>query len=361
MRFFEIFVLKEENNNTNDRKFVEKIQEEFKFETIEESKLFYEFLRRMKKNTNSKLVKFLFSNPMYRAESYSKSWSVLFGEKSCPTNRHPVDSTPQLQELIDKYLKSKGFTALRSNSIFVTGNLKFAQAFQREEKEIHVIFPSKNFSFTWNPKISDFYIHMLRDIENLELDYEKMLSNEKEKVLKFFEKTLMKAIYYDLPEVFKVLKEIFEGKISFQFPKEIENEKNFSEYSKKLKSLNEKMIFYKILNYLKASNTNEKIEHMQKLLNFLSKKNFKVYRSFFEYFLFSQLYGSDEILYDIIPKYLKIKENSKIGHFMNSNLEDAIASGKEIMINCDVYYYIEYDFFHRYSKKIEKFLDEVSN
>jgi hypothetical protein len=187
-----------------------------------------------------------------------------------------------------------------------------------------------------------------------------MLSNEKEKVLKIFEKILMKVIYYDFRKIFEVLKEIFEGserELSFQFRKEIENEKNFFEYSDKLENSNEKTIFYKVLNYSKASNTNEKIEHMLKLLNFLSKKNFEAYRSFFE----NILYSTDKTLHDIVPKYLKIKKNSTLDHFTNSNLEDAIASGREIMINCDVYYYIEYDFFHRHSKKIEKFLDEIPN
>lgn len=361
MRFFEIFLLKEEKDNAKTRKFVEKIQKELKFEKKKNAKLFYLFLQKMKKNVSLELIKFFFENRLYRAESPSKSWSIFFGEKECPKNRPPVDNIPEFQTLIDEHLKSKGFTALRSNSIFVTGNLEFTKRFKKGERKIHVIFPSKNFSFTWNPKVRDFYFRLLNVSENLELNYKKMLSNEKENVLEFFEKALIKITGFHFREVFEVLKEIFEisgGRLLFQFRKEIENienKKNFSEYFDKIKDDDEKMIFHEILNYSKASTLNEKISVLVRLLNFIQRKNHLAYNHFLEEIIFE----NNENIRKNLLKYLKIKKNSMFDHFSDSNLENAIANGNEIMIHCDTYYYIEADFFFRNHEIIEKLLNEI--
>jgi len=358
MRLFEIFSFSRKDSNF--LQIVEKIQKELKFEKKKDAELFYLFLLKMKKNVSLELIKFFFENRLYRAESSSKNWSVLFGEKRCPKNRSPVDNIPEFQILIDEYLKSNGFTALRSNSIFVTGNFGFAKRFKKGERKIHVIFPSKNFSFTWNPKVRDFYFRLLNVSENLELDYEKMLSNEKEKVLKFFEKVLIKIIGFNFRRVFDILEEILEDNkegLSFQLRKEIENKKNFSEYFDKIKDDDEKMIFQEILNYSKASTLDEKISLFIRLLNFIEKKDNSAYNNFFEEIMSE----SDENIRKNLFKYLKIRENSMFDHFSDSNLENAITNGNEIMIHCDVYYYIEANFFSDNYKIIEELLNEIPN
>lgn len=67
-----------------------------------------------------------------------------------PVNRKPRDSSKLSQEMFDNYLLSKGFTALRSNSIFATSNYTRAWKFGN----VYLIFPKNGFSYTWT-KLSD--------------------------------------------------------------------------------------------------------------------------------------------------------------------------------------------------------------
>lgn len=84
-------------------------------------------------------------------------------------DRVPKSSPATFQRNIDKALKSAGFGALRSNSIYVTSNESDANAYaiskhiggvigDNDYRTLYMVFPKDGFSFTWSPKIDDLYV-----------------------------------------------------------------------------------------------------------------------------------------------------------------------------------------------------------
>lgn len=71
---------------------------------------------------------------------------------SSMVNRPPKDNQVEIQKRYDQNLKMAGFTALRSNSIFCTGDESNAGNYG----EVYAIFPINGFSFTWSALIDDF-------------------------------------------------------------------------------------------------------------------------------------------------------------------------------------------------------------
>jgi hypothetical protein len=67
--------------------------------------------------------------------------------------RKTKDTSSAIQTGVDKVLASKGFTALRHNSIFTSSRVEIASDYGIP----YIIFPKNGFSFTWSPKIQDFY------------------------------------------------------------------------------------------------------------------------------------------------------------------------------------------------------------
>jgi hypothetical protein len=65
--------------------------------------------------------------------------------------RQPQDTPNKVQTIIDSKLAAAGFKALRSNSIFCTGNKYNAKFFGSS----YVIFPFDGFAFTWSEEIFD--------------------------------------------------------------------------------------------------------------------------------------------------------------------------------------------------------------
>lgn len=85
--------------------------------------------------------------PLYRGVYTSKD--TFYGVPR--TNRSTKDSSPTFQIAFDGILKSKGFTALRSNSIFCTSNLEQASGYG----DVFLIFPVNGFTFTWSQTRDD--------------------------------------------------------------------------------------------------------------------------------------------------------------------------------------------------------------
>lgn len=73
--------------------------------------------------------------------------------RSTPTERIPKDTSNDIQQGFDNMLAERGFTALRKNSIFATGNYDQAMGYGG----VFFVVPVNGFKFTWSPKVSDFY------------------------------------------------------------------------------------------------------------------------------------------------------------------------------------------------------------
>lgn len=76
------------------------------------------------------------------------------------------DTKEDIQELFDKMLMQAGFKALRSNSIFTTGNRIHARGFG---DYVYLIFPKDGYNFTWSPSHEDWipnFIDIMGEDEN---------------------------------------------------------------------------------------------------------------------------------------------------------------------------------------------------
>jgi len=87
---------------------------------------------------------------LYRGISGEAS-DIFFGRS--PVNRTPVDTSPELHNLINKKLREFGFIACRDNSIFTSSHRMTADYYG----SMYVIFPLDGFDYTWSPKIRDFF------------------------------------------------------------------------------------------------------------------------------------------------------------------------------------------------------------
>lgn len=69
------------------------------------------------------------------------------------TDRKPRDSSMEFQVVIDNKLRTVGFKALRSNSIFCCGNQQYASKYGNN----YIIFPRNGFNYTWSESLCDYY------------------------------------------------------------------------------------------------------------------------------------------------------------------------------------------------------------
>jgi hypothetical protein len=115
----------------------------------------------------------------YRGRMDSDVPEIFVG--ASPRNRTPQSTSRLFQQLIDDALYDYlGYgAAVRSNSIFVTGNRSQASGYASSFAQIYVIFPKDSAEFTWsdhvNDLIADYEIHKwteYRSFEHLE-EFEK--------------------------------------------------------------------------------------------------------------------------------------------------------------------------------------------
>ncbi len=72
--------------------------------------------------------------------------------------RIPKDTPENIQKFVDQLLKKAGFTALRSNSLFCTGDINEAWGYGSYNAP-YIIFPFNGFQFTWSKIINDFTLY----------------------------------------------------------------------------------------------------------------------------------------------------------------------------------------------------------
>jgi hypothetical protein len=86
---------------------------------------------------------------LYRGISGDKPKSFVSSPRE---DRKPRDGIPFVQEIVDEWLKNHGFTALRSNSLFVTSDLGESRVYGKP----YMIFPVDGFTYTWFRGMKDF-------------------------------------------------------------------------------------------------------------------------------------------------------------------------------------------------------------
>lgn len=119
-------------------------------------------------------------------------------------DRESKDSSQRLQEIYDTALKSKGFKALRGNSIFTTTDEGFAQGYG----SLYYIFPKNGFSYTWSKHEKDLVLEIaeqvleIEKIERITLDVETWYEKKFKRVLEWPFEDPYEALY-DLEGFFK--------------------------------------------------------------------------------------------------------------------------------------------------------------
>lgn len=86
-------------------------------------------------------------------------------------NREARDSSDEGQRVVDLALKAKGFTALRSNSIFATSDWDRAENYGT----VYAIFPKNGFHYTWSVRHDDIIIDEHLDLDDDEDDVGDMI------------------------------------------------------------------------------------------------------------------------------------------------------------------------------------------
>ena len=84
----------------------------------------------------------------YRGSTSPSSDSYAFVSQS-RQDRRPKDSARDTTIYFDNVLSSAGFTALRSNSIFVTSRISFAEKYG----DVFMVFPFNGFTYTYTNRI----------------------------------------------------------------------------------------------------------------------------------------------------------------------------------------------------------------
>lgn len=85
-------------------------------------------------------------------------------ERQPREDRRNLHSNSKLSQAYDDYLGSKGFTALRSNSIFCTNSMIQADSYGT----VYVIFPKNGFTYTWS-KRADIVFNPVQVERNLDI------------------------------------------------------------------------------------------------------------------------------------------------------------------------------------------------
>ena len=86
-------------------------------------------------------------NMIYRGVSSKKPYFM----QSVRSDRIPKDSSMEVHDAFQGAIRSAGKKANRANSIFVTGNYRYAAT----HGEIYAVFPMGNFYYTWHPDHHD--------------------------------------------------------------------------------------------------------------------------------------------------------------------------------------------------------------
>lgn len=87
------------------------------------------------------------NNPLYRGIHDDENIII----KDIRTDREPTDMSKYFHHLYDDTLKRAGFTASRSNSMFVTGKKSIAEQYGY----LMIVFPIGHFEYTWSRSYSD--------------------------------------------------------------------------------------------------------------------------------------------------------------------------------------------------------------
>lgn len=310
-----------------------KIREIYSYENDDYSDdIWKKFSNEFVNRTDKEVVNFLFENPLYRADTPSSEWKIDFGIKEIKKDRKPKDTPQIIHNIVNNFLKKKGFEARRDNSIFCTGDIRLAKDFVTSEsnRKIFVIFPEKDFYFTWNPYIKDFYLEDIFEREDLKFD-----------IFQVDFTNLYDEYFFLYRELFYLITEKLANREENDFVKEFED------------FLNSDMVFSKHSRY----KVNRISDFLKNLVKRASEENrVKDYNEIQRIILNDLKHAPIEDQ----EKILVENPNSKIlNAYTDKNFEEAILSGNEIMITNKNYFYFENKYFKDHKLDIKTEIEKI--
>lgn len=100
---------------------------------------------------------------LYRGLNHPDQLTAFQGRSR--NNRQSMAFPNEVQEKVDNQLIANGFTAIRANSIFCSGDLQQAKIYsQKKGNNLYIIFPIDGFKFTWATKVADLLRDLRRDM-----------------------------------------------------------------------------------------------------------------------------------------------------------------------------------------------------
>lgn len=268
-----------------------------------------EFAEAVVNNVDHNVLVILLEKPLYRGVT---GIDKPYGKKAIRTDRRPYTNYPAFQIMLDREFEKRGFCAKRSNSIFATSKLSFAEKFGNK---VVTVFPPKGFCFVWNKLISDItYENIIKKggSDEIELDVEKAL---KLIGLEFVELAIknikFRYIQYAPEDIIKKINNISVAVIiDKKFTDEIARE------------------FIEVWNYITKNAPS--IANMVKVTLFVDLN------------MISNVRKSPALSPEKIASVYRFSENSKIiNAFSDKDFEAAVHSGREVMIHAPYYFYVE--------------------
>lgn len=294
---------------------------------LEEFQNIDEFAKAVVENVDIDVLKILIETPLYRGVSNIKG---QFGRKEIRTDRKPYTNYMSFHLMLERELVRKGFCARRTNSIFATGKLSLAENFGTK---IVTVFPPKSFCFTWNRLLRDItFMNTIRvgGYREIKLDVEKAV----------------KLIGVDFAEVaIRAIKD------------------RYGPYAPD--SVMEKLNRLAIDVIIDKKFTDEHKNEFLNIWHFVSEKApkllVKIVVDIFEGLNSGYGRGNVENA-EKIAQVFSFSENSKvINAFSNSDFEEAVKSGHEIMIHAPYFFYATRDVYRSVLRdKLKELISKVN-
>lgn len=271
-----------------------------------EFKLAKDFVRRIKKNCEPWLKQTNFGELIvYRGVD---NIDQKIQRKRVRKRRKPRDSKMEWHKLFNDLIAEKGLTANRSNSVFVSGKRDNVYEYGDE----FIILPIGNFNYTWHKEIADWWVFW----QAREFDIPKYLNGEVPRKLENQVKTYVKQ-WVDNSEF---------GKTKINIMQRTKD---------RIKDLKNKIA---------TSNDKDAIDYYQRQLSLAEEDLEYTERRYLE-----QLDKAIRLELKRL-QYLKPDIRKKVLEGLRGDdgtLQEAIKSGKEIMIKCEYVYYVDELFYKR--------------
>ena len=253
---------------------------------------------------------------------------VVYGRSH--EKRDPKDTSERTQKEIDKILSDAGFKALRSNSIFTTGDYGRAGGYG----DVYIIFPRNGYNFTWSTKHKDWVPHESDTKKVIMVGMTGVTDNAVEEIDRATDDTSIEDYLTDFDDNDKIIDAKLKKIINNPTYKQLRHLLlNWDDYDSDEPNQGKKAV-------VSIFKTFAKLEAAVNMSFPIGKR----YRTAIDKFLETEPKSNGEPSKEVIDKFMKSHG------FKNTDMADAIKSKREIYINGE-YIALNYEEFNKRAAK----------